>query len=81
MELQKRFDMGGTVGVYIDGKTVQVGLQKLLKYYSKNDELTTADFKVALGTLNMFGQYDLDNMTKYLDIKNAGWLKVDEVMA
>jgi len=36
---------------------------------------------MALGTINMFGQYDLDNMTKYLDIKNTGWLKVDEVMA
>jgi hypothetical protein len=55
VELQRRFEKAGTVGLDIDGKTVQVGLQRLLRYYSKDDELTIGDFKAAMGTIKMFG--------------------------
>lgn len=80
LDLQKRFEKEKTVKFEIDGKLRQLNLQLLLKHFSVADELTTGDFKVALGSIRMFGQYDLDNMAKYLDIKNTGWLKMGEVM-
>lgn len=55
LDLQKRFEKEKTVKFEIEGKLRQMNLQLLLKHYSIADELTTGDFKVALGSIRMFG--------------------------
>ena len=40
----------------------------------------TRQFKIAIGSLKMFSQHDLENLTKFIDHKNDGFIEINEVL-
>jgi len=44
--------------------------------------MTTRQFKIAISSLKMFGQHDLENLTKYLDhiCEGNGFININKIL-
>ena len=52
------------------------------EFNSERTELINiCSFKMAMNSLKCLGQYDIDNLAKYLDTKNEGYISISEFSA
>ena len=47
----------------------------------KIENINIASFKMAINSLKCLGGYDIDNLTKYLDVKNEGYISIGDFQA
>ena len=57
--------------------------QKLLMDYNsdKTELINISSFKIAINSLKCLGQYDIDNLTKFCDTDNEGYISIGSFVA